>query len=64
MDRYKSHLIMIPGFDGDSYTLSSVAERLKIPAVTIQLGPDLIFKTIPDKAKHIANVRMVTTSLF
>ncbi|CAB3255959.1 unnamed protein product [Arctia plantaginis] len=55
MDRHKSHLIMIPGFDGYSYTLSSVAERLKISTVTLQLGPDVIFKTIPDMAKYLAD---------
>ena len=48
--------MVIPGFDGHHQVFRSVAERLKIKAATLQLGPDVICESIPEMAKTLANV--------
>ncbi|XP_075977388.1 fatty acid synthase-like [Anticarsia gemmatalis] len=53
LDSKETHLIMIPGFEGHSRIFTSVGERLKVQAVTLQLAPDLEGNSIPEMAESL-----------
>ncbi|XP_059062960.1 fatty acid synthase-like [Achroia grisella] len=46
-------LMMIPGFEGHYRIFRTISERLKIQAMTFQLGPDLKDETISEMASNI-----------
>lgn len=49
------YVMMIPGLDGNYQTMKLAAERLKIPAVTLQLELD-VDTSIPDIARRMLYV--------
>ncbi|KAG6451289.1 fatty acid synthase [Manduca sexta] len=53
LDPQGTYLTMIPGFEGRSDIFTSIAERLKIQAVTIPLGPDMPHDSIPKMAAEV-----------
>lgn len=59
LDRYDTHLIMIPGFEGHHHIFKTIAERLKVRAATLQLGPDIINGSIPEMAAKLTEVSII-----
>ncbi|XP_049875291.1 fatty acid synthase-like [Pectinophora gossypiella] len=53
LDEKAAHLMLIPGFEGHHQIFKPICERLKIRAITFQLGPDLITESIQDMALSI-----------
>ncbi|PZC84556.1 hypothetical protein B5X24_HaOG204586 [Helicoverpa armigera] len=53
LDPTDTYLTMIPGFEGRHQIFSSVAERLKVQAVAVQLAPDIEGNSIPEIAATV-----------
>ncbi|XP_052748607.1 fatty acid synthase-like [Galleria mellonella] len=53
LDFNANFLAMIPGFEGHYSIFRTISERLRIQAMTFQLGPDLKDQTIPQMASNI-----------
>ncbi|XP_028162532.1 fatty acid synthase-like [Ostrinia furnacalis] len=53
LDFQAAYLMLIPGFEGHYRVFNHVSERLKIQAMTFQLGPDLANETIAQMASHV-----------
>nr|XP_049700707.1 fatty acid synthase [Helicoverpa armigera] len=53
LDPTETYLTMIPGFEGRHQLFSSMAERLKVQAVAVQLAPDIEGNSIPEIAATV-----------
>lgn len=56
LDPTETYLTLIPGFEGRHQIFSSVAERLKVQAVAVQLAPDIEGNNIPEIAATVQKV--------
>ena len=59
LDPTETYLTLIPGFEGRHQIFSSVAERLKVQAVAVQLAPDIEGYSIPEMAATVRKVRFI-----
>lgn len=55
--------MLIPGFEGHHQIFTSVCERLKVQALTFQLGPDMMDDTIQQMAYNIMKVIKLINSV-
>ncbi|KAJ8720393.1 hypothetical protein PYW07_012436 [Mythimna separata] len=53
LDPKETYLILIPGFEGHHQIFTRVTERLKVQAMTFQLGPDMTEDSIQEMASNI-----------
>ncbi|XP_028028986.1 fatty acid synthase-like [Bombyx mandarina] len=53
LDPKATYLFLVPGFEGHNRIFTSICERLKVQAMTLQLGPDVMDDTIPQMAYNI-----------
>uniref|UniRef100_A0A2A4JVQ1 oleoyl-[acyl-carrier-protein] hydrolase n=1 Tax=Heliothis virescens TaxID=7102 RepID=A0A2A4JVQ1_HELVI len=53
LDLPDAYVIMIPGFEGHHQIFTRISERLKIQAMTFQLGPDMAEDSIQKTAQNI-----------
>lgn len=53
------YIILIPGFEGRPQIFESVAERLKLRAISVKLGPDMEGDCIHDIAVHARKVIII-----
>uniref|UniRef100_A0A2A4JTZ4 Ketosynthase family 3 (KS3) domain-containing protein n=1 Tax=Heliothis virescens TaxID=7102 RepID=A0A2A4JTZ4_HELVI len=53
LDLGDTYLMMIPGFEGHHQIYTQISERLKVKAMTFQLGPDMTDDSIQNMAYNI-----------
>ncbi|CAB3255958.1 unnamed protein product [Arctia plantaginis] len=61
LDPSDTYIVLIPGFEGRHQTLETIAERLKVQAVAVQLACDIEGNNIPEMA---ATVRKFMSTKF